>query len=152
MSKIRDKDENSTEFGGDFLHRTINVKILVFILWQHGGAFFHGQGEFRVPELCLLPDDTKSHGWVGTHGCQVRIHGPHPMILRVVESTDSITRCMILPFHLRCQWGRMGEKGMGSVGSAFCVFGPATVVPEYWLSTHQRPPQSRAELVEIPTS
>ena len=66
-----DKNENSTEFGGDFLHGTINVKIPVFTIRRHGGTFFHGRGEFRVSELCLLsPDDT--------HGCQVRIHGPPP--------------------------------------------------------------------------
>src|SRR5258706_9629447 len=63
VNKIRDKDENSTEFGGDFLHRTINVKIPVFTIRRHGGTFFHGREEFRVFELCLLsPDYTKSHG------------------------------------------------------------------------------------------
>ena len=48
---------------GDFLHGTINVKIPVFTIRRHGGTFFHGRGEFRVSELCLLSaDDMKSHG------------------------------------------------------------------------------------------
>ena len=77
VSKFQEQYENSTEFGGDLLHGTINVKIPVFKIRRHGRTVFHGQGEFLDFQLCLLsPDNTKSHGWVGTHVCQVRIHGP----------------------------------------------------------------------------
>ena len=63
VSKIRDKDENSTEFGGDFLHEARNAKIPVFKIRRHGGTVFHGRGEFSEFLLCLLsPDNTKSHG------------------------------------------------------------------------------------------